>query len=75
LDAVAAVYDWRHGEPFDEASTKFGGETLGSIGGGWAAGSLWGSFVGPEVTLIVGMLGAIAGGMGGEKIVNWMLGH
>jgi hypothetical protein len=75
IDAWIAYSDWQHGEPLGDAATKFGGSTLGSAGLGWAGGALWGSFVGPEGTLIAGFLGAIAGGVGGEMISDRILGH
>ncbi|BBZ10350.1 putative alpha/beta hydrolase [Mycobacterium branderi] len=75
VDAAVAIYDWQHGESLVEAGGKFAGRTGGAMLGGWAAGALWGSFVGPEGTLIVGFLGAMAGGIGGDKAVEWMLGH
>jgi hypothetical protein len=74
VDALASFHDWTQGAPAGEELAQFGGRTLGSIGGGWAAGAAWGSLVGPEGTLIVGFLGAIAGGVWGEKAVNMMLG-
>ncbi|CAN7212805.1 hypothetical protein [Mycolicibacterium frederiksbergense] len=74
VDAAVSYSDWRIGAPAGEEIAQFGGRTLGTIGGGWAAGALWGSTVGPHGTLVVGFLGAIAGGVGGEKVVNWMMG-
>ena len=75
LDALITIGDIAHGEPFDPAVAKFGGRTLGGILGGAATGAAWGSPVGPEGTLIVGLLGAIAGAWGGEKFVKWDLGE
>ena len=75
LDALITVGDIAHGEPFDPAVAKFGGRTLGGIVGAAATGAAWGSLVGPEGTLIVGLLGAIAGAWGGEKSVEWDLGN
>lgn len=49
---------------------EFGGRAAGGFAGGWFAGSLWGSLVGPEGTLIVGLLGGIAGAAGGDNIVK-----
>ncbi|BBY44186.1 putative alpha/beta hydrolase [Mycolicibacterium celeriflavum] len=74
VDALTSIYDWTQGAPADEELAQFGGRTAGSILGGWAAGAAWGSFVGPQGTLIVGFLGAIGGGIGGEKFVNWTMG-
>lgn len=74
VDAAVSYADWRNGAPAGEEIAQFGGRTLGTIGGGWAAGAAWGTFVGPQGTLVVGFLGAIAGGVGGEKVVNWMMG-
>lgn len=74
VDAAVSYSDWRNGAPAGEEIAQFGGRTLGTIGGGWAAGAAWGTFVGPQGTLVVGFLGAIAGGVGGEKVVNWMMG-
>jgi hypothetical protein len=75
LDALITIGDIAHGEPFDPAVAKFGGRTLGGIAGGAATGAAWGSVVGPEGTLIVGLLGGIAGAWGGEKFVKWDLGE
>ena len=75
LDALITIGDVAHGEPFDPAVAKFGGRTLGGILGGAATGAAWGSLVGPEGTLIVGLLGGIAGAWGGEKLVKWDLGE
>jgi hypothetical protein len=74
VDLFVTGVDVWNGAPVGEEAAQFGGRTLGAIGGGWAAGAAWGTFVGPEGTLIVGFLGAIGGGIGGEKFVNWMMG-
>lgn len=74
VDLLITSVDIYNGAATGEELAQFGGRTLGTIGGGWAAGAVWGSFVGPQGTLVVGFLGAIAGGVGGEKVVNWMMG-
>ena len=74
VDLVLTGVDIYHGASTGEELAQFGGRTLGTIGGGWAAGAAWGTLVGPQGTLVVGFLGAIAGGVGGEKVVNWMMG-
>jgi hypothetical protein len=74
VDALLTFSDVLNGAPAGEEAAQFGGRTLGAMGGGWLAGAAWGSFVGPEGTLIVGFLGALGGGIGGEKVVNWMMG-
>jgi hypothetical protein len=73
-DALLTFTDVINGAPAGKEAAQFGGRTLGAMGGGWLAGAAWGSFVGPEGTLIVGFLGALGGGIGGEKFVNWMMG-
>jgi hypothetical protein len=75
IDAWIAYCDWERGEPGGDVLTKLGGSTFGSMLGGWAGGALWGSFVGPEGTLVAGFLGAIAGGLGGEVISDRIVGH
>jgi len=74
VDFALTSVDMVNGAPRGEELAQFGGRTLGSIGAGWAAGAAWGTFVGPHGTLVVGFLGAIGGGFGGEKVVNWMMG-
>jgi hypothetical protein len=74
VDVFVTGVDIWNGAPAGEEAAQFGGRTLGAVGGGWLAGAAWGSLVGPEATLIVGFLGAIGGGIGGEKAVNWMVG-
>jgi hypothetical protein len=74
VDVVTTGVDVLRGAPAGEEIAQLGGRTLGAVGGGWAAGAAWGSLVGPEGTLIVGFLGAIAGGVWGEDAVNWMMG-
>ena len=74
VDGLLTINDVLHGAPAGEEAAQFGGRTLGAMGGGFLAGAAWGSFVGPEGTLIVGFLGALGGGIGGEKFVNWMMG-
>ena len=74
VDALTSIYDSLQGAPADQELAQFGGRTAGSILGGWAAGAAWGTFVGPHGTLVVGFLGAIGGGIGGEKVVNSMIG-
>ncbi|MDH6198128.1 hypothetical protein M2272_004787 [Mycobacterium frederiksbergense] len=74
IDAVITVNDMLHGAPVGEELAEFGGRTGGTMLGGWAAGAAWGSLVGPEGTLVVGFLGAMAGGIWGEKAVDWMMG-
>jgi hypothetical protein len=74
VDLLITSVDVYNGAAAGEELAQFGGRTLGTMGGGWAAGAAWGSFVGPQGTLVVGFLGAIAGGVGGEKVVNWMMG-
>lgn len=74
VDAMVTGFDVANGAPLGEEAAQFGGRTLGAIGGGFAAGAAWGSLVGPEGTLIVGFLGAVGGGIGGEKFVNLILG-
>ncbi|MEZ0342463.1 hypothetical protein ACAG25_21080 [Mycobacterium sp. pV006] len=75
VDAFATGYDVYNGAPPDEEFARFGGRTAGAWVGGWTAGALWGSFVGPQGTLAVGFLGALAGGIGGEEVVEWMMGR
>lgn len=74
LDALLTFDDIAHGAPRGEEIAKLGGRTLGGIAGGFAAGAAWGSLVGPEGTLIVGLLGAVAGGLGGENLVKLGIG-
>ncbi|OBH16332.1 hypothetical protein EHH44_11995 [Mycolicibacter terrae] len=74
LDTLLTFDNIAHGAPKSEEIAKLGGRTLGGIAGGFAAGAAWGSLVGPEGTLIVGLLGAVAGGIGGEKLVTLGLG-
>lgn len=74
LDALLTYDNIAHGSPKGEEIAKLGGRSLGGIAGGFAAGAAWGSLVGPEGTLIVGLLGAVAGGIGGEKLVTLGLG-
>jgi hypothetical protein len=74
IDGLLTVNDVLHGAPAGEEAAQFGGRTLGAMGGGWLAGAAWGSLVGPEGTLVVGFLGALGGGIGGEEFVNWMMG-
>ena len=74
VDAVLTVGDVLNGAPAGQEAAQFGGRTGGAVVGGWAAGAAWGTLVGPQGTLIVGFLGAIGGGIGGEKFVNSMIG-
>ncbi|WP_101948007.1 hypothetical protein [Mycobacterium sp. 3519A] len=74
VDGLLTINDVLHGAPAFEEGAQFGGRTLGAMGGGWLAGAAWGSLVGPEGTLVVGFLGALGGGIGGEKFVDWMMG-
>ncbi len=74
LDAAATIDNIVLGSETGEELAKFGGRSLGSWGGGFIAGAAWGSWVGPEGTVIVGLLGAAAGGLGGEKLVEWAIG-
>jgi hypothetical protein len=74
LDAFLTFDNIAHGDSRGEEIAKLGGRSLGGIAGGFAAGAAWGSLVGPEGTLIVGLLGAVAGGIGGEKLVTLGLG-
>ena len=73
-DAVITAIDILQGAPLGTEAAEFGGRTAGTMLGGWAAGAAWGTLVGPEGTLVVGFLGALAGGIGGEKAVDWMMG-
>lgn len=75
LDAAITGIDIIQGAPAGPAAAELGGRTLGGFAGGWAAGALWGSLVGPEGTLIVGFLGGIAGAWGGEELVKKALGE
>lgn len=75
LDALITLGDISHGQPAPPAIAEFGGRTLGGMLGAAGAGAAWGSLVGPEGTLIVGLLGAIGGAIGGEKFVKWALGE
>ncbi|MDV3130003.1 hypothetical protein M1247_34220 [Mycobacterium sp. 21AC1] len=74
IDGVITFNDVMHGAPAGQEAAEFGGRTAGTMLGGWAAGAAWGTFVGPEGTLIVGFLGAVGGGIGGEEFVDWMMG-
>jgi hypothetical protein len=75
LDAVITTFDVAHGAPLGPSVGEFGGRTLGGFAGGWAAGALWGSLVGPEGTLIVGFLGGVAGAWLGDEAVKKALGQ
>jgi hypothetical protein len=75
LDAAITSYDIINGAPAGPALAHLGGRTAGGFAGGFIAGGLWGSFVGPEGTLAVGLIGGVAGSMGGDKVVDWMLGQ
>jgi len=74
LDAVITSRDVAHRAPVGPAAAQFGRRTLGGIARGAAAGALWGSFVGPERSLIAGFLGAIAGAFGDDEAMIWALG-
>ncbi|MGV9802489.1 hypothetical protein ACWDTP_31015, partial [Mycobacterium sp. NPDC003449] len=74
VDTAITAIDIMNGAPVGEELAELGGRTGGAMLGGWAAGAFWGSFVGPEGTLVVGFLGAMAGGIGGEAAVDWMMG-
>jgi hypothetical protein len=75
LDAVVTAVDVFNGTPAGPAVAGLGGRTAGGLIGGWAIGSFWGSFIGPEGTLAAGLLGGIAGAVGGDKAVKWALGE
>lgn len=75
LDAVITTIDVAQGAPAGPAAAEFGGRTLGGFAGGWAAGALWGSLVGPEGTLIVGFLAGVAGAWLGDEAVKKALGE
>ena len=75
LDAVITTIDVTQGAPAGPAAAEFGGRTLGGFAGGWAAGALWGSLVGPEGTLIVGFLGGVTGAWLGDEAVKKALGE
>lgn len=75
LDAIITSYDIANGAPAGPAVAELGGRTVGGILGGMAAGAAWGSLVGPEGTLIVGLLGGIAGATLGEDAVKAALGE
>jgi hypothetical protein len=75
LDAVITTIDVTQGAPAGPAAAELGGRTLGGIAGGWAAGALWGSLVGPEGTLIVGFLGGVTGAWLGDQAVKKALGE
>jgi hypothetical protein len=75
LDSVLTLNDIADGTDPGDALAKLGGRSAGGWLGGAIAGGAWGSLVGPEGTLIVGFLGALAGAWGGDKAVDWMLGH
>ncbi len=75
LDTAITTYDIVNGAPAGPALAHLGGRTAGGFLGGFAAGGLWGSFVGPEGTLAVGLIGGVAGSIGGDKAVDWMLGQ
>lgn len=74
VDAAITAIDILNGAPAGQELAELGGRTGGTMLGGWAAGAAWGTFVGPEGTLVVGLLGAMAGGIWGEKAVDWMMG-
>ncbi|OMC33700.1 hypothetical protein A5740_11375 [Mycobacterium sp. GA-1841] len=74
VDAAITAIDILNGAPAGEELAQLGGRTGGTMLGGWAAGAAWGTLVGPEGTLVVGLLGAMAGGIWGEKAVDWMMG-
>ncbi|OBG35436.1 hypothetical protein [Mycolicibacter heraklionensis] len=74
LDGLLTVNDILNGAPASEEVPKLGGRTAGAWLGGFAAGAAWGSWVGPEGTVLVGLLGSIAGGFGGDKLVQKMMG-
>ncbi|WP_052740687.1 hypothetical protein [Mycobacterium sp. UM_Kg1] len=74
LDVLVTGDDILGGAPTARESAKLGGRSLGGWLGGFAAGAAWGSWVGPEGTVIVGLAGAIAGSFGGELAVEKAMG-
>ncbi len=75
LDGAVTISDIMNGAPGREEFARLGGRSTGAWLGGFAAGAAWGSWVGPEGTVIVGLIGSVAGGLGGDKVVQMMMGQ
>jgi hypothetical protein len=75
LDGAVTISDIMNGAPGREEFARLGGRSAGAWLGGFAAGAAWGSWVGPEGTVIVGLIGSVAGGLGGDKVVQMMMGQ
>jgi hypothetical protein len=74
LDSALTANEIAHGAPLNNEVARLGGRTLGGILGSAGAAAAWGSFVGPEGTVIMGLLGAFAGAWGGDELIKWGIG-
>ena len=74
LDSALTVNEIAHGAPLNNEVARLGGRTLGGVLGSAGAAAAWGSLVGPEGTVIMGLLGAFAGAWGGDEIIKWGIG-
>ncbi|MCU1685414.1 MAG: hypothetical protein JWQ81_6153 [Amycolatopsis sp.] len=52
-----------------------GGGILGAAGASAAAGAIYGSPLGPVGSFVVGTAGGIAGAIGGQAVVDWLVPH
>jgi hypothetical protein len=69
--ALSAEQSW--GKAVADSAGLIGGGALGAAGAAAAAGALYGSAIGPWGTLVVGTAGGIAGAIGGQAVVDFLV--
>ncbi|WP_116041982.1 hypothetical protein [Amycolatopsis palatopharyngis] len=71
MDAASGEQSW--GKAIADSAGTIGGGALGAAAASAAAGAVWGSAIGPWGTLVVGTVGGVAGAIGGQAVVDFLV--
>jgi hypothetical protein len=71
MGAMSGEQSW--GKAVADSAGLIGGGALGAAGAAAAAGALYGSAIGPWGTLVVGTVGGVAGAIGGQAVVDFLV--